>query len=80
MIKRIALIGGPVLAALAWSTMTSAGLPPAMAWTAAVTTTCAVWWIFEAIPIPTTSLLPLAAFPLLGILTPGEVGEAYGSP
>ncbi len=48
--------------------------------TAAVTLWCAVWWIFEPIPIPFTSLLPLALFPLLGILTPAQVGQAYGSP
>lgn len=48
--------------------------------TAAVTLWCAIWWIFEPIPIPFTSLLPLAIFPLLGILTPAQVGQAYGSP
>ena len=79
-IKRVALLSGPALAAITWSAMTSAGLPVAMAWTAAVTIVCAVWWIFEAIPIPATSLLPMAAFPLLGILTPNEIGAAYGSP
>jgi len=79
-IQRVALLSGPAAAAIAWSAMTSAGLPVAMAWTAAVTIVCAVWWIFEAIPIPATSLLPLAAFPLLGILTANEVGAAYGSP
>ncbi len=31
-------------------------------------------------PIPVTSLLPLALFPLVGVLSPAEVGEAYGSP
>ncbi len=79
-IKRVALLSGPAIAAIVWSVMTSAGLPEGMAWTAAVTIVCAVWWIFEAIPIPATSLLPLAAFPLLGILTANEVGAAYGSP
>lgn len=79
-IKRTALIAGPTIAAVVWTSMTSAGLAPAMAWTAAVTTVCAVWWIFEAIPIPATSLLPIAALPLFGILTPAEVGAAYGSP
>jgi sodium-dependent dicarboxylate transporter 2/3/5 len=41
---------------------------------------CVIWWVFEPVPIPVTSLLPLAILPLLGVLTPGEVGEAYGSP
>jgi sodium-dependent dicarboxylate transporter 2/3/5 len=45
-----------------------------------VATLCVVWWVFEPIPIPVTSLLPLAVLPLLGVLTPAEVGQAYGSP
>lgn len=48
--------------------------------TAAITLLCALWWIFEPIPIPFTSLIPLAAFPMLGILTPSHVGLAFGSP
>src|SRR5690606_37699771 len=47
---------------------------------AGITVLCAVWWIFEPIPIPATSLLPLALLPLLGVLKPNEVAEAYGNP
>jgi sodium-dependent dicarboxylate transporter 2/3/5 len=46
----------------------------------AVAVTCVLWWIFEPLPIPVTSLLPLAVFPLAGVLTPAQVGQAYGSP
>ncbi|WP_197528020.1 SLC13 family permease [Posidoniimonas polymericola] len=45
-----------------------------------MTTLCAVWWVAEPIPIPVTSLLPLAIFPLVGVLSAKDVGEAYGSP
>lgn len=41
---------------------------------------CVVWWIFEPIPIPLTSLLPLSVLPMLGVLTPADVGQSYGSP
>jgi sodium-dependent dicarboxylate transporter 2/3/5 len=41
---------------------------------------CVLWWVFEPIPIPVTSLLPLAILPLVGVLTPAQVGQAYGSP
>ena len=78
--QRIALFAGPIVSAVVWTSMTTAGLDTKMAWTAAITTLCAVWWIFEAIPIPATSLLPLAGLPLFGILTPNQVGTAYGSP
>lgn len=46
----------------------------------AVAILCIVWWIFEPVPIPVTSLVPLAVLPLLGVLTPAEVARAYGSP
>ncbi len=47
---------------------------------AGIAVVCIVWWVFEPIPIPVTSLLPLALLPLLGVLTPTETGQAYGSP
>ena len=40
----------------------------------------ALWWIFEAVPIPIASLLPLSLLPLFGILEPKVVGEKYGHP
>ena len=38
----------------------------------------ALWWIFEAVPIPVASLLPLSLLPLFGVLSPKVVGEKYG--
>ena len=58
----------------------SAGHPPAIIITAVVAWLCMAWWIFEPIPIPVTSLLPLAIFPLTGVLTPEQVGASVGSP
>ena len=40
----------------------------------------ALWWIFEAIPIPVASLVPLALLPLVGVLTPLQVAQKYGHP
>ena len=40
----------------------------------------ALWWIFEAVPIPVASLLPLSLLPLFGILSPKVIGEKYGHP
>lgn len=45
---------------------------------AATALLCALWWIFEPLPIPITSLIPLAIFPAAGILTPAEVAQSYG--
>jgi sodium-dependent dicarboxylate transporter 2/3/5 len=41
---------------------------------------CAVWWIFETLPLAATSLVPLAVFPLVGVLTEREAAAAYGDP
>lgn len=51
-----------------------------IAWTAGVVVLCAIWWIFEPVPIPVTSLIPLAIFPLVGVLHVDTVGAAYGDP
>jgi len=48
--------------------------------TVGVTLLCVVWWIFEPIPIPATSLVPLALLPLFGVITEDDVALAYGNP
>jgi sodium-dependent dicarboxylate transporter 2/3/5 len=40
----------------------------------------ALWWIFEAVPIPVASLIPLSFLPIFGVLSPQTVGEKYGHP
>jgi sodium-dependent dicarboxylate transporter 2/3/5 len=71
---------GPLAALLLFLLLTLNGWTTAPAVTAAVTLLCATWWVFEPVPIPFTSLIPLAVFPLLGILTPAQVGQSFGSP
>ena len=48
--------------------------------TAVVAWLCMMWWIFEPIPIPVTSLLPLSVLPMAGILTVEQVAGSVGSP
>lgn len=76
----LTLFLGPAFAAIVFFSLASLGWETDACWTAAITVICATWWIFEPIPIPATSLIPIAALPLLGILTPAEVGASYGSP
>ena len=58
--RRVMLVVGPALAGLvAWS-LFLAGHPSEICWTAAITVLCAAWWVTEAIPIPATSLIPMA--------------------
>ena len=66
------LFAGPLLAATLGVGLFYGGSTPDVAWTAGVTLICAMWWIFEPIPIPATSLIPLAVLPLVG-----EIGRAH---
>ena len=74
------LFAGPVLGIVLGLVLIRAGFAADVAWTAGITVLCASWWIFEPIPIPATSLIPIAVLPAVGVLTPAEVGESYGSP
>lgn len=47
--------------------------------TASITVLTVVWWVTEALPIPVTSLVPFALFPLFGILDHKQVSSALGS-
>lgn len=70
----------PLLGALLAWLMHAYGWQTNACLTAGLTVVCALWWIFEPVPIPITSLIPLGVFPLLGILDGKQVAQAYGSP
>lgn len=71
---------GPVLGAGAAVLSMVTGYGSEVATVGFVAVICVIWWVFEPVPIPVTSLLPLAILPLMGVLSPEEVGQAYGSP
>lgn len=48
--------------------------------TAAVVVLVAVWWMTEALPLAVTSLVPIVAFPLLGVLAIDEATAPYAHP
>ncbi|MDP5030949.1 SLC13 family permease [Paraglaciecola sp.] len=51
------------------------------AWyTAAVSLWMAIWWATEAIPVPATALLPIVAFPMLGIASLKDATSGYANP
>jgi sodium-dependent dicarboxylate transporter 2/3/5 len=71
----------PLIALLVgWTGNTIGGLELPAALTLAIATWTALWWIFETVPIPVASLIPLTFLPMLGILSPQTVGEKYGHP
>ncbi len=77
--KSWCLLLGPLLAGILGFVLLDSGFTAAIAWTAGITFWVAFWWITEPIPIPATSLIPLAVFPLVGVLDSSQVGQAYGN-
>jgi sodium-dependent dicarboxylate transporter 2/3/5 len=80
LLRSIALVAGPAVAAAVAASLYQQGYSVEIAVTALVAVWCVLWWVFEPVPIPVTSLLPIALLPLLGVLSPAQVGAAYGSP
>lgn len=78
--RALGLALGPVLFVILLATPP----PPGMgldAWrTTATAALMAIWWISEAIPIPATALLPLAIFPVLGVLSFEATAAPYANP
>jgi len=79
-LRYLALWVAPLVATTVTIAMLHFGWQRSGALTAGLTTLCALWWIFEPIPIPATSMIPLGVFPLLGILDGKQVAQAYGDP
>ena len=77
-VKKLGLFLGPILAIVVGLILRSKGWTFEAQVVGGVTTLCAVWWMLEPIPIPVTSLLPLAIFPLTGALTKTQVAASYG--
>ena len=75
--KKIGLIIGLLLFVITLMLPTPSGLEPSAMKALAVVLLMAVWWITEAIPVYVTAFVPLALYPLLGILTGHETAENY---
>lgn len=78
--KQIGLILGPLLFLLAINFFKPKGLSEEAIAIFACTLWIAVWWIFEAIPIAITSLLPIVLFPITGGLSLRETTTSFGHP
>ncbi|MEL6507123.1 MAG: SLC13 family permease [Pseudomonadota bacterium] len=77
--KPLSLFAGFVLAVIGGVWAIFAGFDRAIVTTIFITLLTASWWVTEAMPIPATSLVPFALFPLAGILTHKEAASALGS-
>src|SRR5690606_9037047 len=56
-----------------------AGLEPEAQRVAAVAGLMAIWWMTEALPLPATALLPIALFPLLGVMSTSAAAAPYAN-
>ncbi len=74
----IGLLAGPILFVVMLSAPRPEGMSPEAQRAAAVALIMACWWVFEAIPIYATALMPLALFPLLGVLDYKGTARPYG--
>lgn len=79
-VKQHMLWIGPLVGIIIALTMLRYSWPIEGALTGGLTALCALWWIFEPIPIPATSMIPLGVMPLVGILDGKQVAQAYGDP
>jgi sodium-dependent dicarboxylate transporter 2/3/5 len=76
----VALSIGIASAGALFFALSAAQFSTAVCWTASITLLCAILWITEALPIPVTALIAIALFSSVGVLTPAQVGQAFGSP
>lgn len=54
-------------------------MPPQAQAVAAVALLMATWWVTEAIPIPATALIPIALFPVLGVMGSADTTANYAN-
>lgn len=76
--QRTGLLLGPIVAAALYLLLGHLD-PPARA-AAAVAGLMAVWWLTEALPLYATALVPLAAMPILGIMSMRAAAAPYANP
>ena len=83
-VSRRAWIGralGPALALLLYLVLPTGdgGLSQPGRATVAIGILMAVWWVTEALPLAATALLPLALFPVTGVLEMGDAAAPYAN-
>ena len=77
-IKSLARIIGPTLGLFIGVVAVGQGLDIVAGITLWITIWTTTWWVFEAVPIPVASLVPISMLPLLGVLDSKQVAQAYG--
>ncbi|MBT8296441.1 MAG: DASS family sodium-coupled anion symporter [Gramella sp.] len=76
--KNIFLILGPVLFLVLQNLAAPQGMPESAWDILSITIWMAIWWVFEAVPIAVTALLPIVLFPMTGALDLSTTTASYG--
>ncbi len=77
-LRNVTLWAGPMAAVAISMACRQSGMETSAAFCAGVAVLCAVWWVFETLPMAVVGIMPFAVFPLLGVLTANEVARSYG--
>lgn len=75
--KTIGLFLGPLVGLFFVFIITLDSGNAAISRMAGVAAWMAIWWIFEAVPLAVTALLPIVLFPILGIMSGKQVSPIY---
>ncbi len=75
--RYIVFLAAPILAAYLILYKDLDPSNPAVTNTLAVAIVMALWWVTEIVPLAVTSLLPIALFPMLGIMDGKDVSATY---
>lgn len=76
----VGLVLGPLLLIALLLLPVPADLPLEAWAVAAVVALMVTWWISEALPVAATALVPIVAFPLLGVMDVGDTTAPYAHP
>jgi len=77
LLQKTGYLLGPVLAFVIIVFAEPDPANPIVGYTAALASWMAIWWITEAVPLPVTALIPVALFPLFGIMNGKAVSSLY---
>lgn len=78
--RRVALFAGPLAALAAWWLLPASALSSDGRVVVAMAAWMAIWWISEAVELEATALLPLVAFPALGVMSIKTAAAPYADP
>ncbi len=77
--SQIGLFLGPLIFIILLLLPLPSGMSPEARAVAAVAALMAVWWISEALPMAVTALVPIVAFPLLGVMSTAKTTGGYAN-